>query len=913
MSKQMQCIQCLVSLIAIMLVSNKAVGQQACADKLLASDGSTNDSFGIRTAIDGDVAAVAAPYDDNIRGAVYIFRRTGGTWNQEAKLVGSNTNDGSAFGNNISLTDNGSVIAIGAFQHTNHNPDGPPAAGAVFVFRRVGSSWIEEQIIGPPFPPEEIQPNMRFGTSVVLSGNLLVIGAAWWNLPQQDPDPDLVDAGAVWAYRYSGITWTLEQGLLSPAPITREYFGHRVVTDGNRILVGAYQDNVGPGRAYLFISSGQTFAYETTLAAPDGSLDDVFGGSVAMWGNYVAVGAPGDDDLGAQSGSVYLFRNNGGVWGFYTKIVASNGAPSDSFGADVDLYDGVLLVSGYLHDHVQEPDPPKVNAGQAYVYARCNSASGDVWHEMAKFVSDDIEANDQFGYGVAIRGDWMVIGAYGRDEGGAVNRGAAYVYPVDRDGDGLSDRWETTGIDWNSDGTIDYVLNGANRDHKDIYVEADSMVDTGAGINLTMSAAAKASVETEFASAPVKNPDGVDGINIHIDIDDQNVPLAAWPGVWTNFDGVKGTPSSPGTNYGFGTQAERSGTNHEAVLSVKSQAYRYCVFAHSYAGTSSSGLAEGFVGDDFMVTLGRWSPPGGNVEQQAATFMHELGHLLGLHHGGPDDVNYKPNYKSIMSYTWQIRYQLPSWGGTSLQQLYHNSWNLKFSSDELAALDENSLDETVGLGGSSTVWVPFGPQSTGPFHLRIAQMGMPVDWNLDGDALDVGLALDIDDVHGNQGGALAVIRSHDDWENLNLRLCGNDNFIDGTHTPGIISELTYNEFLRMCNYCPGDLDENGIVNIDDLLLVINWWGVCVSDPDPCPGDANFDWLINIDDMLLVINHWGQSCPTGQLQDVGSLQSVQDCMDAATEAELVPHSEEWNNFTEKCIAGLCAAGILPDCD
>ena len=124
----------------------------------------------------------------------------------------------------------------------------------------------------------------------------------------------------------------------------------------------------------------------------------------------------------------------------------------------------------------------------------------------------------------------------------------------------------------------------------------------------------------------------------------------------------------------FGTPAERATAD---VLAAKKLAYRYAVFGRTSGGGSGSGFAE-IYGNDFAVTMGSpgWRNPDYRrqdlwAEDQAATFMHEFGHTLGLRHGGGGtdpgdallntddparDVNYAPNYYSLMNYLWQYRY-----------------------------------------------------------------------------------------------------------------------------------------------------------------------------------------------------------------------------------------------------------------
>lgn len=106
---------------------------------------------------------------------------------------------------------------------------------------------------------------------------------------------------------------------------------------------------------------------------------------------------------------------------------------------------------------------------------------------------------------------------------------------------------------------------------------------------------------------------------------------------------------------------------------------------------------------------------------------------------------------------------------------------------------------------------------------------------------------------------------------------------------------------------------DGQVNIDDLLVVVNGWGACPPAASFCPGDlvVNSFHQVDMDDLLLVINNWSHDC-NNPMYDAGSLSSVEDCMGAATNEELEPYSTEWDDFVDKCVAGLCEAEII-DCD
>ncbi|SEU40628.1 hypothetical protein SAMN05443572_115189 [Myxococcus fulvus] len=192
---------------------------------------------------------------------------------------------------------------------------------------------------------------------------------------------------------------------------------------------------------------------------------------------------------------------------------------------------------------------------------------------------------------------------------------------ADTDGDGLSDYVETFGF-----GGLDLSALGANARKKDIFVEVDYYP------NLRPSQATLDKVITAFASAPVSNPDGSTGITLHLLLDQQIAAADAdmnLSPVWTEFDVIK----------------------RKYFAAARAPYFHYAVFAHQYDGNFSSGISRGLPAQDFLLTLGSFN---GTEQQQAGTFMHELGHNLGLRHGGNDEANYKPNYLSIMNYEYQF-------------------------------------------------------------------------------------------------------------------------------------------------------------------------------------------------------------------------------------------------------------------
>jgi alpha-tubulin suppressor-like RCC1 family protein len=412
--------------------------------------------------------------------------------------------------------------------------------------------------------------------------------------------------------------------------------------------------------------------------------------------------------------------------------------------------------------------------------------------------------------------------------------------PCDRDGDGLLDTWEIEGIDVDGDGTVDLDLPalGADPNHKDLFVEVDAM------IGRAPAPATLARVANAFAIVPntlVKNPDGNDGINLHIQLDETDIPLASWttpyPNCFLDFDSVK--------NVRFGTPAQRASGNWAHIKEAKMLAYRYCIFANTYNGlggiTTSSGLSE-LPGNDFMVTLGGWVPAGGTPDQQAASFMHEFGHNLGLRHGGQDKINYKPNYHSIMNYTWQIP-----------DMRYAGSWVLDYSREAFPVLDETNLNESVGIGGHLGHIVPAGPPP-----LRLVNENGPVDWNRDNDTNDIAIAADITQIEiWLPASPNEILYGYNDWSSLRYPLSGHGNFQNGVHTE-ITDEMTFElyQILNRFGCAPADLNCDSHINFSDFAIFAEQWlqspGFPSADIAPAPEG---DGIVEIMDIALFAENW----------------------------------------------------------
>jgi parallel beta-helix repeat protein len=372
---------------------------------------------------------------------------------------------------------------------------------------------------------------------------------------------------------------------------------------------------------------------------------------------------------------------------------------------------------------------------------------------------------------------------------------------VDTDGDGLYDQWEKYGIDVNGDGTMDLDLPamGANWEYKDLFLEIDYMGSNGTHDHKPDQNAIN-DVVTAFRNAPVNNPNGTNGIALHILVDEeiphQNVinvvlPPGPPPQAWPDFDAIK--------NNRFGNLAQRNDPN---ILAAKRMAYRYCLFIHQWAWwngaawvpTDSSGIAE-LPGNDFIVSLGEWFDQQGMAtrDEQAGTLMHEFGHTLGLRHGGGDNINGKPNYLSIMSYSRQFSDFIPN-------------RPLDYSRAKLPTLDEPNLDETVGiqgpLGGQTIHGPLFFNATSGRWQAYSAPSQGAIDWNRDR-IIETGVAVNINDFRpvfrGPQDDTLGMLEGYDDWSNIQYNFRSTAEFADGVHVSVADQEITWEIVEQMRN------------------------------------------------------------------------------------------------------------------
>jgi trimeric autotransporter adhesin len=435
-----------------------------------ASNPGVNDIFGnaIALSADGLTLAVSAygeasisasnPSDDSAveAGAVYVFSKASGLWQQQAMLKAPNAGTRHYFGKTLALSADGNTLAIGADgEGSNHTgtfaimPAGnanAPDSGAVYVYARASGNWGLQSYI----KASNAEAFDIFGFALALSndGNTMVVGA-WYESgggtgTTGDPaDNSVSAAGAAYVFKRSSGLWSQQAYLKASNPDAGDWFGLSVAIsgDGNTIAVGAFGESSnssanpldnsasGAGAVYVYTQSAGVWSTQAFLKAPVPEANDAFGVYMALSenGNTLAIGAqgddsqltgtfsimPADDNLAINSGAVFVFERAAGVWTQQAYLKASNARSPARFGRRLALSGNghFLAVSAYREDgsgiglSADSAQQTALDAGAVYLFAR----SGTAWLQTSYLKASNTQAGDRFGIGIAMTSDGRTI------------------------------------------------------------------------------------------------------------------------------------------------------------------------------------------------------------------------------------------------------------------------------------------------------------------------------------------------------------------------------------------------------------------------------------------------------------------------------------------------------------------------
>ena len=463
-----------------------------------ASNTSKEDQFGSAVALsgDGNTLAVSAIDEDGAgkgvnpvvkgkevvtnSGAVYVYTRTPAGWKQQTYLKASNTAEGYLFGNALSLSYDGNLLAVGSIGEAssatgingNQNDNSMPGAGAVYVFARKNGTWSQQAYVKSSNTGGPVV-GYQFGYSVVLSsdGSTLAVGqtsdpsnATGINGDQKNTSAP--DSGAVFAFARDGDNWT-QQAYVKPWNTTQRgvLFGYSVGLsgDGNTMAVGTYDEDRGRGAVYAFVRKDGKWAQQMRLVASNAEPGDSLGCSIGISddGNTIVAGAfdedailPGiqppnaganDEPTDTSSGAAYVFVRKDGKWAQQSYLKAFNTRENDQFGWALAISrDGNTIAIG---SHLEDSEATGINgdmkgtgaedSGAIYIYKR----NGDTWEPAAYVKPSNTKPAEEFGISTALNADGKVLAGGATKENSAAkgvngnlkdttatNAGAAYVY-----------------------------------------------------------------------------------------------------------------------------------------------------------------------------------------------------------------------------------------------------------------------------------------------------------------------------------------------------------------------------------------------------------------------------------------------------------------------------------------------------
>lgn len=396
---------------------------------LSAPDKANNDRFGqcIAMSADGSRVVVGVPYATvggvDYSGAVYVFVRSGSTWALEQKLSDSAKFQNAYFGVAVTISGNGTCIAVGS---PYSSPGGVYRAGAVLVYERIANVWTQKANLSS----SRLIAEAAFGAAVSMDdvGETLLIGA------YKDTTNSNVSSGRCYIFdRHTGL-WT-QDDVFDQGSDQQEgnSFGYSVAlsSDGNFAVVGAefqvVSGIVGAGKAYICKRSA-IWDVIASVQAPNLTVNGVFGYSVAMSGDgsRFVVGAKQSKEGGLNNaGAAYVYKRLGTTsqWVFETKLVQNVLATDDQFGFCVDITndgESILVGSPYTNSN------SLLNTGSASLFKRTDTT----WNLSSKLVASVPGEYHNFGYSVAMAKDStrVVVGANQAQPGGLIAPGAAYVF-----------------------------------------------------------------------------------------------------------------------------------------------------------------------------------------------------------------------------------------------------------------------------------------------------------------------------------------------------------------------------------------------------------------------------------------------------------------------------------------------------
>ncbi|HEU4869454.1 MAG TPA: FG-GAP repeat protein, partial [Pyrinomonadaceae bacterium] len=282
-------------------VFQRSNNQWSLTQKLISSESSTWDSFGLSVGIEGNTIVCGAfgnsPGNTLPVGSAFIFTLVDNHWVETQKLAASDASENNSFGGTVAI-DDGTII-VGAIGNSGF-------AGAVYVFEFDGSSWIEQEKL----MSHERTPRVIFGYRLGIDGDTIVVAS------EGRADPP-IEFSAAYIFRRTPSGWhqqkkiTTDDVFVNGRLENMGRFGLTVAVSGDTVVVGSPNDptiNYWSGSAYIYRRTSESnWSLDQQIFPSDAARDDSFASAVAISGNTALMGAWVKFSPEPFAGAAYLY------------------------------------------------------------------------------------------------------------------------------------------------------------------------------------------------------------------------------------------------------------------------------------------------------------------------------------------------------------------------------------------------------------------------------------------------------------------------------------------------------------------------------------------------------------------------------------------------------------------------------
>jgi hypothetical protein len=376
-------------------------------------DGDSGDRFGhiLSLSANGNILAVGAPYNNqngNRSGSVRIYENINSTWTQIGSDIDGNTSDDN-LGYSLSLSDNGNIVAIGAFGINTNGYN----SGAVRLYENQGAVWTQ---LGQDINGENVSDLCGFSLSLSGDGTVVAISSPF-------NDSNGLDSGSVHIYENQGNNWVqVGQDINGEAADDNSGWSVSLSKNGEFVIIGAVRNdangnNTGHARIFRNINNnwvqiGQDIDGEV------GGTQSATSVGISSNGNIIAIGSPYNNNF---TGYVKVYEIINNIWLQIGNNINGDNV-GDQFGFSLSLSnDGNIIAVGIPYKDTNGSD-----SGSFKIYQNQNSN----WVQVANEINGEA-SQDTFGYSIDISNDANIVAVgSNRNDGNGLDSGHVRVFDL---------------------------------------------------------------------------------------------------------------------------------------------------------------------------------------------------------------------------------------------------------------------------------------------------------------------------------------------------------------------------------------------------------------------------------------------------------------------------------------------------